>query len=196
MRSFGEKKLRLVLSAVACTLVGLSTMGSRAEASIVTVRFDPPVQAIPLGDPFTVDIVADIDMPVVGWGLDFTPATPGIISLTGPPAIGADWLGASAPDGDGLAGLASPLPPVNGSVSGIGIVLATLSLSADTIGSTDLVASITPGDLTEGFALDPIGFATVTFQAGQITVVPEPATILVLLFSGLGLTRSRRRIHR
>lgn len=192
MRSFGEKKWRLVLSTAAGVMVCLSAMGTPAVASIVTVRFDPPSQTVTLGDPFTVDIVADIDMPVVGWGLDFTPATLGIISLTGLPAIGADWLSAFAPDGDGLVGLASPLPPFNGSISGIGIVLATLSFSADTIGATDLVASITPGDLTEGFALDPTGFATVTFQPGVLTVIPEPSTLVLLVFVSLMFVRRKR----
>lgn len=192
MRSFREKKWRLMLSTLAGAMVALSAMGPRADASLVVTRFDPPSQTVVLGDTFTVNIVADIDMPVVGWGLDFVPLPPGVISLIGPPAIGADWLSAFAPDGDGLAGLASPLPPIDGSVSGIGIVLATLSFSADAIGTTNVVASITPGDLTEGFALDPTGFATVTFQPGLVTVIPEPSSMLLLMLGGVMLLYRRR----
>lgn len=184
--------LRIVVAMIVVFVAGV-----RADASLVVCRFEPPSQTVALGGIFTVDIVADIDMPVVGWGLDLSLLTPGILLPTGPPAIGADWLSALAPDGDGLAGLASPLPPTNGSVSGTGIVLATLSFSADAIGATDLVASVTPGDLTEGFALDPTGFATMTFQPGQVTVVPEPATALLLVGVGcvILIRRRKRTIH-
>src|SRR5262249_52065103 len=130
---------------------------------------------------------------VVGWGLDLTVTQPTLMSLVGAPAIASPpWVPANAPDGDGLAGIASLAPPINGSVSGNNVALATLHFTAKLVGDTDLVLSTTPGDLTEGFALDPSGFDTVTFQAGHVTVVPEPATVLCLA-SGLLLTLRRRR---
>jgi len=60
-------------------------------------------------------------------------------------------------------------------------------------------ADTTPGDLTEGFALDPTGFATATFEPGQVNVIPEPATLLPLacvLIGSFGRARSRRRVRR
>ncbi len=49
-----------------------------------------------------------------------------------------------------------------------------------------MLASVTPADLTEGFALDPTGFAEVTFEPGEVTVVPTPGAV-VLGVMGLGL---------
>jgi hypothetical protein len=165
--------------------------GTSTRADII-VGFAPPAKIVGLGDFFTVDIVADIPAaePILVWGLDLTIADPAIASLTGPPEIGSEWFPAFSPDGDGLAGLAFPT-----GVSGIGVVLATLSFSADAIGDTYLFLSITPGDPTEGFGLDPMGFANVIFEPGHLQVVPEPSA---LLLGGLGwglialLTRPRR----
>lgn len=174
---------------VACVVVLLA--GVRADGALVVVRFEPTAQTVNLGDTFSVDIVADIDTPVVGWGLDQAVVNPGMLSISAPFTIGPSWLPATAADGDGLAGLASPLPPVNGSVMGLGVVLATLSFSADAVGSTALLTSVTPNDLTEGFALDPTGFANVTFEPGQITVIPEPSSLMLFII-GCVLIRRRR----
>lgn len=160
----------------------------------VNVRFDPPMVEVLLGTTFDIDILADITDPVVGWGLDLTLQDPAIASLTGAPTIVAPWLAGFAPDGDGLVGLADPFSPINGSVSGIGIVLATLSFSVDALGGTDLNLSVTLGDLTEGFPLDPTGFdATVTFEIGHINVTPEPASLLLMALAIPILLGSRRR---
>ena len=119
-------------------------------------------------------------------------------SFAAPIVVFPPWVAAAAADGDGLAGLADPFAPTNGSVSGTGILLETLTFQADAQGTTDLLMSTTPGDLTEGFPLDPTGFATITFEPGQLTVIPEPTTLLPLLAAmscGLGLTRPRRRLQ-
>ncbi len=39
---------------------------------------------------------------------------------------------------------------------------------------TDLSLGITAGDLTEGFGLDPHGFANVSFESTQVSVAPVP----------------------
>lgn len=184
------------LAAIAIALLLTVSSGQTSLAQGVFVRFNPPMQTVNIGDVFTVDMLADITAPVVAWGLDVTLSLPAIASTFAAPMVGSPtWLAAGTMDGDSLAGLADPFAPTNGSVSGTGILLAKLTFQANALGTTDLLASITPGDLSEGFPLDPTGFATITFQPGQINVVPEPATLLPLLCAGLMLARSRRRIR-
>ncbi len=125
------------LWALAATLFASTAWGD------IIVRFDPPDETVHLGDVFTMDIVADIPNPVLGWGLDLSIVDPTILSTVGAPAVGPDWFGAFAPDGDGLAALAFP-----NSVSGNGVLLATMTFSADALGETDLLFSVTPRDLT------------------------------------------------
>ncbi|MCK4660127.1 MAG: hypothetical protein KAV82_11450 [Phycisphaerae bacterium] len=170
---------------VAVFLTALS-LGRPAQASVI-VRFDPPDITADLGDVFNIDIVADISDPVVAWGLDLTIDDESVISLAGEPVIGPDWTAAYAPDGDGLAGVAFPE-----SVSGNVILLATMTLSADVIGESDLRVSVTPGDFNEGFGLDPEGFDTVTFELGHVTVIPEP---VALCFFVVFLVTARRKVR-
>ncbi len=184
-------------SQLAATAAALLLIVSSAGASLVTdvvVRFDPPIQTVNINDVCTVDLIADNTAPVVGWGLDVGLSVPSIASIFTAPAVAfPPWVAAAAVDGDDLAALADPLAPTNGSVSGTGILLATLTFQADAQGTTDLLAGTTPGDLTEGFPLDPTGFATLSFEPGQVTVIPEPGTLGSLLCAGLMLMRSRRR---
>jgi hypothetical protein len=172
--------MRIVL----CTAALL--LASPALADTVYASFDPTPKVVNLGDTFTIDIVADMTSDIVGWGLDLTIADPSVAMRTAAdPVIGPDWDPAFAPDGDGLAGLAFPA-----GVSGNDILLATVEFQAMALGVTDLYLSITPGDLTEGFALYPTGFDDAVFTAGQIRVIPEPAALALL---GLGVLALRRR---
>ncbi|GMU21074.1 MAG: hypothetical protein AMXMBFR13_11680 [Phycisphaerae bacterium] len=161
-------------------LLGLGVNGARAG---VIVRFDPPAQTVQLHDVFTVDLVADLGEPVIGWGLDVQ-YDGLLLSAMGSPVIGSSWISASAADGDGLAALAFP-----SEISGTGVRLATLTLSADAQGLVELLASATPGDGSEGFPLFASGFADVTFMPGQVTVVPEPLTGWWLAFGWLLIRR-------
>ena len=77
------------------------------------------------------------------------------------------------------------------SIVGTDVLLATLAYHADALGTADLLASVTPGDPWEGFALNPTGFALVGFEPAQVTVVPEPAGVLILA-SGIVLIWRRR----
>ncbi len=163
------------------TLVGL---GGPARGGLI-VRFDTPERTVGTGEVFTMDILADVGDPLVGWGLDLW-FDPSILSLVGPPAIGPRWFQTNAPDGDGLAGLAFV-----DSVSGADVLLASVTFSAVTLGETDLILSTTIGDLNEGFALDPAGFADPVFQGAHVSVVPEPPTglLCVIALSVIGLAR-------
>jgi hypothetical protein len=141
----------------------------------VIVSFDPQNSVVAPGDLFTVNLIADIADPVLGWGLDISYDT-SILSLTGAPVIGPLWTSVSASDGDGLAGLALP------AISGNDILLARLNFGALASGESLLQASNTFGDLTEGFPLlEPGVFADVQFVNGSVKseFVPEPATILL-----------------
>lgn len=69
-------------------------------------------------------------------------------------------------------------------VEGLGVLLATVSFVAAAPGITSLSLSESPEDFAEGFALDPFGFAAVTYVGGSVEVVPEPAAG-ALVASGL-----------
>lgn len=162
-------------------------------AAPVTVSFEPQYSVVFVGDVFAVDLVADIPDPVLGWGLDVTFDT-SVLDLSGV-TVDSAWFPTSGFDGDGLAGLAFPMP-----VYGDDILLATLTFEAIALGTSDLTSNITLGDLTEGFPLFPTGFAEVTFQAGSVNAVPVPATIpaTILLFSSglIGLAGLRKRFRK
>ncbi len=179
-------KRMMVLASVILLTAALPASAGLVD---VTVRFEPSAQTVNPGDDFCVNLVADITTPVVGWGLDVNLGTPNVLLPVGTPVIGSLWVPAWSPDGDGLAGLAFP-----DSVSGAGVLLATLTYHADAIGETDLLPGVTDGDGTEGFALDPTGLATVSFEPGHVSVIPEPSVCAVLAVSGLmGLAHRRRR---
>ena len=171
---------------VLCAGLLVALLASPALADVM-VYFNPPAQSIDISaGTTTVDIVADItvEQAILGWGLDLG-LTGTSVSVVPPPAIGPLFDPAFAPDGDDLAGLVPP-PDL---VSGIGVVLATMTLSLDNLGTTYLDASVTPGDLFEGFMTEA-GFASpVTFVQGSVTVTPEPASLLLLGL--LGLLRRR-----
>lgn len=164
---------------------------SLAQAVPVEVSFDPLDSAVYPGDTFSINLTADIPDPVLGFGLDLA-FDPTILSLDWDNiVIGSQWIPAMALDGDKLAGMAFPLP-----VSGDDIVLAALSFTALNLGKTDLMASYTVGDFTEGFPLFPSGFADVVFVDGSVSVVPEPATWLLFCFGMLGMVGVKKRIWR
>ncbi|MEP0842584.1 MAG: hypothetical protein HRF43_07715 [Phycisphaerae bacterium] len=169
-------------------------------ASAAVIRFDPPAATFGPGDAVVIRLVADFGgESVIGWGLDVS-FDPQVLAMSDPPVIGPFWEAAFAPDGDALAGSANPFtdPDHNGlfgSIGGNSVLLATLHFTSVGLGHTELVASATPGDLNEGFALDPSGFASVVYQPGSVTIVPEPACAS-LIVPLAGLVRRRRRAPR
>lgn len=155
----------------------------------ITVYFDPDDVTVGVGDTFDIDILADIQEPVTGWGIDLEIVDDTIANLIQPPDIGPLWFAAFAPDGDDLAALAFP-----NAISGNGILLATLTFEALEIGETDLLLSHTGGDNTEGFALTTVGqFGDVTYMPGHIEVVPGPGGLALIAVGFIMPGRRRRR---
>lgn len=171
---------------VAIVFFGLLLGESRADA-LTILGFAPSAATTQIGSQVTVDIVADFDALVVGWGLDLS-FDPSVLSLSNGPVIGGVWNSGFAPDGDGLAGLALP-----GGLSGTGVVLATLTFDAVGLGTSALILSVTPGDLTEGVPLLSGGFDSLNLLGGslEVTTIPEPATAL-LMAAGLAAFALRR----
>src|SRR3990167_976495 len=80
-------------------LVTLVCLSAPARGGLI-VRFDTPERTVGLGEVFTIDILADVGDPLVGWGVDLS-FDPSILSRVDSPAIGPMWIPAYAPDGDG-----------------------------------------------------------------------------------------------
>lgn len=176
----------MLMTRCVMALVLMCAMSGMSWAVPVSVFFQPQDSSAEVGAPFSVDLLANIPDPVLGWGLDVTFNT-SVISLTGV-TVASQWSPAAAADGDGLAGLAFPLP-----VSGDNVLLATLSFDALTQGATTLEASATVGDLTEGFPLASGGFAEVIYTPGSVEVVPLPAAVWLFGSGLLGLIGVARR---
>jgi hypothetical protein len=158
-------------------------------AGTVVLRLDPGRFFHDPGDLFAVDLLADLSDPVLGFGLDLH-FDPEVVAPVGDPTIGPDWFPVTAPDGDGLAGAAFPA-----GVVGDGVQLVTLTFEALSAGDAGFWMGFTPGDLTEGFALDPFGRDTVVYEsAPRVQVVPEPSTALLLALglAGIASLRARR----
>jgi hypothetical protein len=155
-----------------------------AWATPISVSLEASSNSVFVGDIFTIDILADIPDPVLGWGLDLN-FDYGLVSQSAPPLVGTSWLPLfSTMDGDGLAGVTFPVP-----VSGANVLLASLTFEASAAGFATFAAGYTPLDLTEGFPLvEPGSFADVSFTNTIVTInsvdIPEPKPLLLF---GVGL---------
>jgi len=175
-----------------CCVVLLAAAASHAA---VDVRVLGPVGQVGTNTQFAVNIVADISDPVLGWGLDLD-FDPALLRLVDPPMVGPDWTPFGGGDGDGLAGVFLPAAGGQG-LSGNDVFLAGLFFESLVPGMVTLALGITPGDLNEGFALDPSGFdANVTFQDLRFTVVPEPSSGALVALGLLALVRRRGTLTR
>jgi outer membrane protein assembly factor BamB len=189
-------RTRRAAASLALALAGLGAGLAAAAApagALVIVRVEAPTVAQPLGVPFEVRLVADVPAsePTLAWGLDLA-FDPSVLALSGAPAVGPLWnVPVATQDGDGLAG--AFFPELGGTgITGTGVLLATLSFRGISQGTSALALGVTGPDLTEGFALDPAGFAEVQLVGGSVGIVPEPASGL-LLAAALGLLAASRR---
>lgn len=175
----------------AVLLLAALALAAPASASVIAY-VSPSSSTQAQGANFQVSIYADFTVPggstgLLGFGLDLAYDS-SLLTLTAPPQLGPGFTGFSGPDGDALGGIAADALP------GGTLLLAILSFHADSPGTSPLELSITPGDLTEGFALDPTGFDTVQFLPAGVTIVPEPGSLLLLgsALAALAYTRQRR----
>ena len=166
-------------------LLALTSLWLAAPASAAVIGYVVAPASVAVGAQFDIELRGNLGEPVLGWGVDlgFNPA---VVQQVGAPTIGPDWIAVSASDGDGLAGIAA------GGLTGDRL-LAIVRFQAIALGSASFVLSDTLADLSEGFALDPTGFATVQYQGATVNVVPEPATALLLVLGITGLAARRRR---
>jgi hypothetical protein len=171
-----------MLRNIVCTAV-ITVFGWSANAEIVA-GFETDYLAMQVQSTAWVDIVADIPEAdaTVGWGLDLAVLDPGIATWTGNLVIGDLWIPAERDD-DGLAGLS--FDPIWGE----DVVLASVEFQSISGGETVAELSVTPGDLNEGFALFPSGFAEVSFRS--LTIIPEPASLGLFVIGALVFARRR-----
>jgi hypothetical protein len=165
-------------------LLALASLLLAAPAPAAVIAYVVAPASVGIGTQFDVELRANLGDPTIGWGLDLG-FDPSVVQKVSGPTIGPDWLAATASDGDGLAGIS--LTGLSGDRR-----LAVVRFQAIAQGSTSFVLSDTLADLSEGFALDPSGFATVQYQSATVQVVPEPGTALLALLGLAGMALARR----
>ncbi len=164
---------------------GLLPASSDAATIVRFVLADPGVAP---GASTTLEIRADFDTPVLGFGVDLV-LDPAVLAAVSAPVIGPAWTPVFAPDGDGLAGLALPA-----GVVGSDVLLASLAVTRLSPARTQIGGAITAGDLSEGFPLVGSGFDPVTFVPAAVAAVPEPTAAMILgILAGWFSVRGRSR---
>lgn len=191
------KLARLIAPALALLLAG--------QAHATAIRLEPVVSSVAPSTPFEVRIVADIDAAdaIIGFGFDLD--APGVTLLgfaTGPGFADDSTYLAPFSDSDGIRGASGGDLLLGPPVSGVDILLGTLTLSAANLGplSISLSADDLSFNYTEG--LIPLSLSLVNFMPavtpGTVTVsnggtVPTPGTAACTAVALLAALAPRRR---
>ncbi len=166
--------------------IALVLLLASPASALVIVTFDGPDAPVALGAEFTVDVLADADELLLGFGfaMDFNDWVVDIVDVSVP----APWFEVYSPQGD----VAALGPPAG--VSGTGILLATFTFEALALGTSEFFLDVLPDDPTEGFSLKSGGFDTWSDTPLEVTV-PEPdfAALWLLGFLGIALSSARPR---
>ena len=171
----------------------LVTAFSVVQAHAVMVGFNVLDDYIEVGESFDVEVWVDgedIGIDLLWFGFDVV--TPDIFFTYTGYTLGDDFMGFSGPD-TYVSGMAFPAIPDD-------VVLATLSFSADAVG-TDTLWADGPYDsarygLSYGFFPNSIGFdidAITDITVNAAAPIPEPGTLLLLSAGLIGLGLSRKK---
>lgn len=168
------------LLATGCVLAGV--VPTADAGLVINVGFNAQQTTVNVGQQFVIDIVADLPLDIVGWGMQFSIQNPAVLELQGPPLVALPWNPTTLIENNGswqFGGLAFPDP-----VTGNGTLLASLVFKATALGETDLILTIDGNDPTQGFVAGPNGppghFGSYQLNLGHVTVVPGPGALALL----------------
>jgi len=150
----------------------------------VMVSLDKPNPSFTTGQTFSVNLLASISDPILGFGLDFN-FDSSLLTLDSA-VVAPSWFAAIGTEANDVVGLAFPLP-VSGST-----VVETLNFTALNTGSTTLDLAYDSTNLAEGFPLASGGFARSNLrdEAPITGIVPEPSAVFLLGTMAIALLRS------
>lgn len=198
-------RMPVIVFVIAAVLAGLGSASATANIDLV---WDPPAQTVEVGETVEIGLKAVSDSPfaqsigalqvILAW-------EPDNLSLTGSNENGpVDWLKSGFPggglnstwlDGDAwyfaLSPLGGPLPFATPE----GFVITTFTFTADAETSlTEITIPESLGGFTTNVFDGKIAGLDVTGLLGtaEVTIVPEPATLLLVTGGALALLRRRR----
>ena len=202
MRTAYPRMLVIVFTAV------LAGLGSTSAVANIDLVWDPPAQTVEVGETFEVGLMAVSDSPFaqsIGALQVILDWEPDKLSLTGSNENGPyDWLDSGFPvgglnstwlDGDAwyfaLSQLLGPLPFATPE----GFLITTFTFTADAeTPLTEITIPESLGGFTTNIFDGKIPGLDVTGLLGtaEVTIVPEPATLLLVTGGALALLRRRR----
>ncbi|MEW6249218.1 MAG: PEP-CTERM sorting domain-containing protein [Planctomycetota bacterium] len=152
------------------------------EQGIVTIRLEPQTSGTLTPEAeFAMKIVANITSDITAFGLHllYDGALLRLDSLEPDPS----FQKLPAEPGS-LAAMSYPNP-----VSGTDIVLGTARFTALGVGRAFINAAVDSASPVEGFAQAECGFAALVVTPTEVTIVPEPGSLALLLAGALILSR-------